>query len=177
MPAGTESFPVVVTATDTGGLSASETFTVTVPAAAPVLTDKTAAQSWAEGSTVSLALPQDAFTDPQGQALTYKATLSSGAALPSWLSFSASTLSFSGTAPATAQSLQLKITATDTSMLSGSETITVTIAKAAAGGMLSGDWSAPVAESAAAPLPLSELGGFHTVAPHPSDFLVMGHHT
>jgi hypothetical protein len=140
-----ESFGVVVTATDSGGLSSSETFTVTVPAAAPVVSDKTGAQSFAEGSPVSLSLPGDSFTDPQGEALTYKATLSSGAALPSWLSFSASAMSFSGTAPATAQTLQVKITATDTSGLSASEIIAMTITKAAAGLMVAGDWSARTA--------------------------------
>jgi len=36
------------------------------------------------------------FTDPQGQALTYTATQSSGAALPAWLTFNASTQVFSG---------------------------------------------------------------------------------
>jgi hypothetical protein len=145
VPAGMESFGVVVTATDSGGLSSSETFTVTVPAAAPVVSDKTGAQSFAEGSPVSLSLPGDSFTDPQGEALTYKATLSSGAALPSWLSFSASAMSFSGTAPATAQTLQVKITATDTSGLSASEIIAMTITKAAAGLMVAGDWSARTA--------------------------------
>ena len=177
VPAGTANFAVTVTATDTGGLSASETFNVTVPAAAPTLTDKTGAQSWAEGSAVSLNLPSDAFTDPQGQALTYKATLANGAALPSWLHFSAATLSFSGTAPASAQSLQLKITATDTSGLSGSETIMASIVKASAGLMLAQDWSAGATPpSPTTPAPLAELGGFQTSTPHPSDFLVLAHH-
>ena len=151
VPAGLETLPIIVTATDTGGLSSCETFTVNVPAAAPVLTDKTAAQTWAGGKSVSLSLPADSFTDPQGQTLITRAALSSGAALPSWLSFSANSLTFTGTAPATAQSLQLKITATDSSGLSASETIAVTIAKAASGLILAADWTNATPE--AAPLP------------------------
>jgi uncharacterized protein YaiE (UPF0345 family) len=153
VPAGLETIGIVVTATDTVGLSASETFTVTVPAAAPSVTDQTGTQNWAEGSTVSLALPANSFTDPQGEALTYKATLSSGGALPSWLKFSASSLTFTGTAPASAESLQVKITATDTSGLAASEIIAITIAKGAAGLMVAEDWNtAGVADDIAAPV-------------------------
>ena len=177
VPAGMENFAVTVTATDTGGLSNTETFTVNVPAAAPVLTDKTASQSWAEGSTVSLSLPSDSFTDPQGQTLTFKATQSNGGALPSWLHFSASTLSFSGTAPATAQSLQLKITATDTSGLSATETIVAAIVKAGSGVMLAHDWTAgAVLPTTALPPAPVESGGFIGIVPHASDFLVLSHH-
>jgi hypothetical protein len=144
VPSGPENFQLVVTATDTGGLSNTETFTVTVPAAAPVLAEKATPQTWQEGQSVNYALPTNNFTDPQGEALTYTATLSSGAALPSWLSFSASSLSFSGTAPATAQTLQLKITATDTSNLSATETISAAIVKAAAAFSLA-DWVGDIA--------------------------------
>ena len=40
---------------------------------------------------ISLALPANTFTDPNGQALTYKATLTGGTALPAWLVFNAAT--------------------------------------------------------------------------------------
>ncbi len=139
VPAGMENFSVVVTATDTANLSASETFTVTVPAAAPVLAIKEPSQTWTAGAAVNCALPSASFTDPQGQSLTYTAMLSTGAALPSWLSFSASTLSFSGTAPAKAQTLSLKVTATDTSGLSVSETFNAAIT-AASHGLTASDW-------------------------------------
>jgi hypothetical protein len=114
-----------VTATDTSGLSASETFSVMTPATAPILSAQTATQTWKLGQAVSFALPSNTFTDPQTEKLTYSTTLSSGAALPSWLSFNASTDTFTGTVPNTARGLSLKVTATDTSGLSASETFSV----------------------------------------------------
>src|SRR5208283_386792 len=128
VPAGIESLTLKVTATDTSGLSVGETFGVTVPAAAPTVTDQTANQTWTQGEKVSLALPANTFTDPQNETLTYTASQSSGQALPSWLSFKASTQTFSGTVPASVESLTLKVTATDTSGLSVSETFGVNVA-------------------------------------------------
>ncbi len=127
VPAGMESLTLKVTATDSSGLSGSETFGVTVSAAAPSVTSQIANQSWTQGQKVSLALPANSFTDPQGEKLTYKASQSSGAALPSWLSFNATTDSFSGTVPTGAESLTLKVTATDTAGLSASEIFGVTV--------------------------------------------------
>jgi Putative Ig domain len=99
---------------------------------APFLMAQTAAQSWKLGQAVSFALPAGTFVDPQNSTMTYTATLSSGAALPSWLSFNSKTGLFSGTVPNTAAGLSLKVTATDTSGLSASDTFAVTIAAAAA---------------------------------------------
>ena len=54
-----------------------------------------------QGATVATALsytfPANTFSDADGHSLTYTATKSNGAALPSWLSFDASTRTFSGT--------------------------------------------------------------------------------
>jgi len=90
-----------------------------------VLATQTAAQSWVEGHAFSLALPAATFTD--ATALTYSATTASGQALPSWLTFNPTTRIFSGTAPATAQTLSLAVKATDSAGLSASETISVSI--------------------------------------------------
>jgi hypothetical protein len=139
VPAGMEQFSISVKATDSAGLSTSETFSVNVPAAPPVVAMPTASQSWAEGGVVSLALPTGTFADPQGEALTYKVTQANGAALPSWLKFNAATLTFSGTAPSTAQVLGLKVTATDKSNLSVYEVISATISNGIAG-LVMGDW-------------------------------------
>jgi hypothetical protein len=174
VPAGADNFGVVVTATDTSGLSTSETFTVTVPALAPVLAVHAAPPSWVENSAIAFALPQGNFTDPQGESLTYAATEASGAALPSWLRFSGSTLSFSGTAPATAQTLDLKVTATDTSGLSTSESITASIVKASA---TAADWTGCFVEELS---PAASPPAFHgawsdpLVQAHP--MLVATHH-
>jgi hypothetical protein len=93
--------------------------------AAPVLTAQTATQTWKLGQTVNFALPSTTFSDPQAQKLTYSATLASGAALPSWLSFNTVTNTFTGKVPNTANALAIKVTATDSSGLSTSETFSV----------------------------------------------------
>ena len=132
-PTVTESLSLTVTATDSGGLSATETFGATIAvAAAPTITDQTANQTWTQNEKFSLVLPATTFTDPQGEALTYTASQSDGLALPSWLGFNAATATFSGTAPTTPQNLTLKVTATDTSGMSASETFNVTAPAAAA---------------------------------------------
>ncbi|ASK27275.1 hypothetical protein BG910_05550 [Neisseria chenwenguii] len=65
-----------------------------------------AGQSW------TYTLPNGYFTDPDGDTLSYRATLSDGTSLPDGLKFDAGTLTFSGT-PAQAERLKLEITASD----------------------------------------------------------------
>jgi len=179
VPKGMESFPIVVTATDTSGLSTSETFTATVPAAAPTVALATTPLVLAEGSSFNDTLTSGTFADPQGETLTLKAALASGAALPSWLSFNAATGSFSGTAPSTAQSLQVKVTATDTSALSVSETFAVTVSKSAASAFAASDWSGAPAASAQThgPGALLGLSGGRDILRHAELALAgFGHH-
>jgi hypothetical protein len=175
VPSGVQNFAVVVTATDTAGLSSSETFTVNVAALAPVVGTHAAAQSWAENSSISYALPGNSFSDPQGQALTYTATQAGGTALPSWLSFSSDSLSFSGTAPGTAQKLSLKVTATDTSGLSTSETISVSVVKGTAVG--AADWTAGYVQAAAPVVGPGWQGGYYPgeVGPVAMDLIALHH--
>ena len=107
--------------------------------------------------------PAGSFTDPQGQALNVTAALSTGAALPSWLSFSPSTMAFSGTAPAKAQTLALKITATDTSGLSTYETFNAAITAASTHALTAGDWlSSSIAKPAVAETVPATAGGWST---------------
>ena len=128
-PATAQSLAIEVTATDTSGLSVSDIFTANVVAAAsaPVVTVQTPSQTWKEGQAISLVLASNTFTDPQSETLTYTATLASGQALPSWLKFNAATDSFSGTPPNTGETLSVKVTATDSSGLSASETFAATV--------------------------------------------------
>jgi hypothetical protein len=95
------------------------------PPSAPVVSAQTAAQTWKQGQTVNFTLASNTFTDPQGSKLTYSATLSNGGALPSWLTFNASSANFSGKVPSGASGLSIKVTATDTFGLSTSETFAV----------------------------------------------------
>jgi Calpain family cysteine protease/Putative Ig domain len=94
--------------------------------AAPILLAQTASQMWAAGQKISFTLPSGTFIDPQGQALTYSAKTSTGAALPSWLTFNATTATFTGTVPNGMTAFGLTVTATDTSGLSVSETFNIT---------------------------------------------------
>ncbi len=127
VPAGVEKFSLVVTATDALGASAATSFAVNVPAAAPMLLNPEPAQNVAAGSIFSFALPAGSFADPQGEHLAVKASLPNGAALPGWLTFSAATGTFSGTAPKTPSTLEIKMTATDSSALSTTETFALSI--------------------------------------------------
>src|SRR5690606_19095753 len=49
------------------------------------------------GQVFEFAVPQNTFSDPNGDTLVYSATLSNGNALPQWLNFDAPTRTFSGT--------------------------------------------------------------------------------
>jgi hypothetical protein len=167
--------PIVVTATDSSGLSSSETFTATIPALAPTLSLQTPTQTWTAGGTVTDTLSSHTFSDPQGETVTLKAALSSGAALPSWLSFNAATDTFSGTAPSTAQNLSIKVTATNSSGLSISDSFAADITHASTAGFTLSDWSVstPAVTASVAPppdvLPPAAMG---IVAPSQTDIVL-----
>jgi len=64
---------------------------------APVASAPLASQTFQEGDNISLTLPDGAFSDPDGDALSYSATLADGSMLPTWLQFNATNRTFSGT--------------------------------------------------------------------------------
>jgi Ca2+-binding RTX toxin-like protein len=122
------SLDVKVTASD-GSLTASDIFTLTItpvndaPIVATLLADKTSA----EDTAFSFTLPAGSFTDVDNTTLTYSATLATGAALPSWLSFNAVTQTFSGTPPLNFNgNFDVKVTASDGS-LSASDVFTLAV--------------------------------------------------
>ncbi|KJC41413.1 adhesin, partial [Bradyrhizobium sp. LTSP849] len=123
------------TMSDTAGANSSTTLTVTIHGAndAPVLAAQTSAQSAVIGQAYSLTLPTGTFTDvDSGDSLTYVATNSTGAALPTWLSFNATTRVFTGTpAAADAGTVAVKLTATDAGGLSASENFNLTVSTTA----------------------------------------------
>jgi VCBS repeat-containing protein len=96
-----------------GSVAQTATFTITGTNDSPVAvatSDQTGVINEAISFTAS------AFTDADSSdTLTYTATLRDGSALPSWLTFDASTRTFSGTPPTgtTAETLSLKVTASD----------------------------------------------------------------
>jgi len=135
--AGTAPVTVTVTAKDSAGATGTESFTVSL-AAAPTVANATAAQSWTQGTAIKFALPANTFSDPQGATLTYSASLSTGAALPSWLVYNPTTDSFSGTVPTGTAGLNLKVTATDSYGLATSETFAVSTPAAGTAGTTGG---------------------------------------
>lgn len=119
----------VLWGTDNYNYSAGEYVTINVrePNRAPVLSnpliDKTAAQDAAFSYTFS----STTFTDPDsGDTLSYSATLADGSALPNWLSFNASTRTFSGT-PSLLGAISVRVTATDTSGLTATDIFDITV--------------------------------------------------
>ncbi|WP_425376001.1 DUF4082 domain-containing protein [Rhizobium acidisoli] len=114
---------------DTAGATATANLTVTIHGAndAPVLAVQTATQNATVNSAFSFAVPTTTFTDvDSGETLTYSATAADGTALPSWLSFNASTRTFSGT-PTTGGTYGVKVTATDIGGLAANETFNIAV--------------------------------------------------
>lgn len=126
--AGTDSFTYRAHA-DEAGPSAPQTVTITVSPAndGPSLAQAIADQVATEDTAWSFQFAANAFFDLDGDVLSYSATLSSGAALPSWLTFTPSTRSFSGMPPANFNgSIDVTVTGSDSS-LSVSDTFRVTV--------------------------------------------------
>ena len=92
----------------------------------PEIVHPIANQTALEGKSFSYSVPANTFVDPNEQHLTYTASGPNGAPLPSWLSFNASTTTFSGTAPYGRQPYSVTITATDTSGWLAEDNFTVT---------------------------------------------------
>ena len=108
---------ITLSASDGKGGVASNIFDITVANThdAPALTAPISDQSAYAESIFSYRVAANAFTDVDfGDVLTYSASLSSGSALPSWLSFDSTTRTFSGT-PATADMglLDIQVVVTD----------------------------------------------------------------
>ncbi|MBF0614208.1 MAG: SUMF1/EgtB/PvdO family nonheme iron enzyme [Magnetococcales bacterium] len=114
-PAGVTKLQLRVIANDGIGNRASCGFALNVanandmPTVREAITDK----SWRRGSALSFQFSSTTFRDPDSDRLTYTARQSNGSALPSWLRFSSSTRTFSGTPPAYASTLTIRLTATD----------------------------------------------------------------
>ena len=120
-----------VTATDTGNLSVSDDFTLTVTNVneAPTVAVPLADQQATEDALFNFVVPAGTFGDVDaGDVLTYSAALAGGAALPSWLSFDAATRTFSGT-PLNSDvgNLTIDVTATDLAGLMVTDTFALAI--------------------------------------------------
>ena len=88
---------ILVAATDESGATVSDVFDVTINNVndAPTIDQGLSDATTAEDAVLSIAIPTEAFSDIDGDVLSYTATLSDGSALPSWLSFDG--VNFTGT--------------------------------------------------------------------------------
>ena len=125
--------PLKVTAADAAGASVSGSFQVTVANVndAPAVATPLADQSAVKGEVFTFTIPANTFADvDMGDSLTYRATLSNGKALPSWLVFNPATKTFNGTPGGDdVGALSLKLTVTDASGASVSDDFDLTVKK------------------------------------------------
>ncbi|TAM46135.1 MAG: hypothetical protein EPN55_06250, partial [Gammaproteobacteria bacterium] len=156
------SYEIRVTATDVAGLSVSDTFTLAVNNVndAPVVANAIPDQLATEGAAFSYAVAGGTFADDDaihGDVLSCTASLADGSVLPSWLSFDASTQTFTGTAPIDSTltgtdgddvlidsdtgisgAWDIRVSATDTSGVSADDTFTLTLQGIAGNDTLNG---------------------------------------
>lgn len=123
------SVSVRLTASDGAGAQVSQTFAIGVtnvndaPEVGTVLADQTGRA----GTQLNWQLPGTAFVEADaGDALAYSATLSDGSSLPTWLTFDASTGTFSGT-PVSAGNYTLRVNASDLAGAQASQTFTLSV--------------------------------------------------
>ena len=107
-----ESIAFAIRASDGRAVTTSQ-FAINVTSnAAPTIGTALADVSSTEDGQIVIALPADAFTDPDGDALTLTASLVGGTPLPDWLAFDGS--QFTGQPPANFSGvLDLTVTASD----------------------------------------------------------------
>ncbi|MEX2592749.1 MAG: malectin domain-containing carbohydrate-binding protein [Anditalea sp.] len=98
---------------------------------APTVANPIPDQAATAGAGFTFTFAENTFSDPEGDALTYTAALSSGEPLPAWLSFSGPTRTFSGT-PGTSDTgaVEIKVSASD-GILSSSDLFSITVESAA----------------------------------------------
>ncbi|GAB4475864.1 MAG: hypothetical protein OHK0037_37280 [Elainellaceae cyanobacterium] len=109
--------------------SAPGTVSVVVAAnQAPTLVSPLPRRGATEKQLFTAQIPVNAFVDPDGDSLTYTATLENGAPLPAWLTFNPANRTFSGTpANANVGTIALRVVATDPSGARSEGTFTLTV--------------------------------------------------
>ena len=116
-PGPGDSGPVRVTVTASDGTATvSDEFAlmVTVRNTPPVVANPPVDQEATTGDLFTYVVPADAFTDADGDMLTYTAALSDGGMLPSWLTFDPATRTFTGTpGPGDSGPVRVTVTASD----------------------------------------------------------------
>ena len=95
---------------------------------APMVANAIPDQSATAGTAFSYAFPDTTFSDADSDTLSYSAALADGMSLPTWLAFTDSTRTFSGTAAAAdVGTVAVKVTASDGNGGSVSDTFDITV--------------------------------------------------
>ena len=118
-----------------GGASGSGSldFSITEPNRAPTVAKALPGRQAPVGQAFSYQFPADAFMDADGDTLDYTATQGDGTALPTWLTFTEATRTFSGTPQSgNAGTLTVRVTADDGNGGTVQDTFTLVVAAAAA---------------------------------------------
>jgi methionine-rich copper-binding protein CopC len=89
-----------------------------LPNQPPIVANPMLNENWIEGVQLQYVMPSGTFADPEGGVLSYSASLNTGAALPSWLSFNTVTHTFTGAAPIGSPDYSVRVRATDAGGLS-----------------------------------------------------------
>ena len=99
---------------------------------APTVASGLANRSATVGEAFSYQVPEGAFSDVDGDTLSYAATQGDNSALPAWLSFDATTRTFSGTAAAEdTGTVTVRVTASDGNDETASTTFALEVTAAA----------------------------------------------
>ncbi len=129
-PGDTNDIFLKVTVSDGNSGSAFSTFHLEIDADTtndtPVISNAIADQTFSGEGNWIYQVPTNAITDPDGENLTWSATQGDDSALPGWLTFNTSTRTFSGNPPHDASWLDLKVTGTDGSSETVSDTFRIT---------------------------------------------------
>jgi uncharacterized repeat protein (TIGR01451 family) len=109
-----------------------------LPNRPPIVANHIADATATLGTAFSLVVAADAFKDlDAGDTLTYKASLDSGAALPTWLRFDPATRKFSGTpAVSDISSIKVRVTATDSKQGSVSDPFSINVVQPTVPGII-----------------------------------------
>ncbi|OGT07786.1 MAG: hypothetical protein A2X78_02935 [Gammaproteobacteria bacterium GWE2_37_16] len=130
-----DNFSVAVSITDGYGQVLTSTISATgiavndPPVVSTPIQSQIACCATSIGNAYSFSFAENTFTDIDGDALTYTATKADGSSLPTWLTFTPTTRTFSGTPNAASQigNLNLKVTAIDSSSASVADTFNLNI--------------------------------------------------
>ena len=117
--------------TDDSTTASTMTIDVTAVNDAPTVATAIPDQGAPAGTSFNYAFPDTTFSDADSDTLTYMATKSDGNALPTWLSFTATTRTFSGTPQAAdVGTVPVKVTASDGNGESVSDEFDITVTAA-----------------------------------------------